>query len=116
MINMPGISFIDKLKLNAIKNPEELVEIAISHKNPEVCKAAVDRLKQLDLVDERKAALICTVAKETPHESVCRHAFSFCSESKLPDEIKLRMLEGAINKIKFESVKKEMERWLKEHK
>ncbi|MEM3555171.1 MAG: hypothetical protein QXF56_00380 [Candidatus Micrarchaeia archaeon] len=107
---------MEKLKLNLINNPEELVEIAISHKNPEVCKAAIDRIKKLDLVDERKAALICTVAKETPHESVCRHAFGFCSESKLPDEVKLRMLKGAIEKIKFDSVKKEMERWLKEHK
>ena len=108
------VPLIDMLKLNAINDPYELVEVAISHKNPEVCKAAIDRLKKLDLIDERKAALICSVAKETPHESVCRHAFGFCSESKLPDEVKFRMLKGAISKIKFESIRKEMEQWLKE--
>ena len=109
----PKVPIVDALKLNAINDPYELVEMAVSHKNPEVCKAAIDRLKKLDLLDERKAALICSVAKETNHESVCRHAFGFCSESKLPDEVKLHMLRGAIKGIRFESVRKEMEEWLR---
>jgi hypothetical protein len=111
----PKLPIIDAVKLNAIKDPEELIEIATSHKNPEVCKAALDKLMKLNVMEERKAILICTVAKKTCHESVARHAFGYCSISTLPDAAKAHMIKKALNEIKFESIKKEMEKWLKEH-
>jgi hypothetical protein len=109
------IPVLDELKLNAMKDPEELLEVAISNKNPEVCKAAIDRLIKLDIIEERKAALVCSVVERTIHEPVARHALGYCSISTLPDNVKVRMIREAIGKIKFESVKKEMEEWLRKY-
>jgi len=115
MAEKSGIPIIDQFKFNAIKDPEELVKIAVSHKNPDVCKAAIDKLIKMDLIEERKALLICSIAKETDKESVANHAFGYCSVSKLSDDTKARMIKKSIDKIKFESLRKEMEKWLEEY-
>ena len=111
----PSNPILERLMLNAIKDPGELAEFAASHENPEVCKEALDKLMKLDLLEERKAALICSVVKKTSHEPVARHALGYCAVSTLPDEVKAFMIKKALDEIKFESVRKEMEQWLKEH-
>jgi nitrogen regulatory protein PII-like uncharacterized protein len=111
----PSVTIVDGFKLNAIKDPYELIEIATSHKNPEFCKAALDKIIKMNVMEERKAILICTVAKKTCHKSVAKHAFGYCAISTLSDDSKARMIKKALNEMKFESIKKEMERWLKEH-
>jgi hypothetical protein len=70
---------------------------------------------KMDLLEERKAALICSVVKKTSHEPVAKHALSYCAASTLPDEVKARMLRKALDEVKFESLKEEMKKWLKEH-
>ena len=110
------VGLIDKMKLNAIKDPQELVEIAVSHNNPEVCKAAVDKLIQMDLIEDRKAILVCSVVKNTDKESVAKHAFEYCSVSKLPVDVKYHMIKTSIDKVRFESIRKQMQNWLDEKK
>ena len=111
----PGNPILERLMLNAIKDPGELAEFAASHENPEVCKEALDKLMKMDLLEERKAALICSVVKKTSHEPVARHALGYCAVSTLPDNVKARMLRKALDEIKFESLKGEMKKWFKEH-
>jgi len=110
------IPLIDKLKLNAMKDPEELVRLAIFHKNPEVAKMAIDKLMKLDLIHERKAVLACHTAQEANHETVAEHAFNYCLALELPDDTKQRMIRKSIGKIKFESLRKKMSKWLEESK
>lgn len=100
------IPFVDQFKLNAIKDPDELVKVAICSADPKVAKAAIDKLMKLDLIHERKALLVCSIVKRTKHEAVARHAFSYCSMLKLPDDFKQRIIKDSIEKIKFDSVKK----------
>ena len=76
-------------------------------------EGAIMKLKEV--IEERKMILACSIIKDTRHESVARNAFDYCTESKLPDEIKARILKGEIGKIKFKPVKKQIEKWLKEH-
>jgi len=82
------VPLIDKLKINAMEEPEELVRLTIRTKNPEVAKMAIDKLMKLDLIDERKAVLVCSIAKDATYETVATHAFSYCSVLQLPDDVK----------------------------
>jgi len=110
------VPLVDKFRINAMEEPEELVRLAIRTKNPEVAKMAIDKLMKLDLIDERKAVLVCSIAKDATHETVATHAFSYCSVLQLPDDVKQRMIKNSIDKIKFESVRKKMKKWLEENK
>jgi len=113
----PKVSIIDVFKLNAINNPYELLEVVSSHENENVSRAALEKLLNLKgLIDDRKMILICCVVKDTKYESVARHAFSYCSKAKIPNEMKARIIKCWLNKIKFESVRKEAKSWLKKHR
>jgi hypothetical protein len=110
------VSLVDKLRLNAIEDPEELVKVATCHENPEVAKAAIDKLMKLDLVQERKAILACHITKAASQEAVACHAFSYCSSLELPDNTKQRMITKSIGRVKFKSLRKKMKKWLEETK
>jgi hypothetical protein len=112
----PKVPIVDALKLNAISDPYELLEIASSHENENVSRAALEKLLNLKgLIDDRKVILICCVVRDTKYESVAKHAFSYCSTANIPDEVKAHILKCWLIKIKFESVRKEMKSWLEKH-
>jgi hypothetical protein len=110
----PKVPIVDALKLNAIKDPYELLEIASSHENEEVSRAALEKLLNLKgIMDERKIILICCVVSDTRYESVAKHAFNYCSAANIPDDVKAHILRCWLSKIRFESVKKEVKSWLR---
>jgi len=110
----PKLPLTDQMKLNAIQEPQELVEVAVSHKNPEVCKAAIDKLIKMDIIEDRKAILVCSIVKNTDKESVAKHAFEYCSVSKISVDVKYHMIKKSIDKVRFESIRKQMQNWLDE--
>jgi len=110
------VPVVDAFKLNAISDPYELLEIASSHENENVSKAALEKLLNLKgLIDERKMILICSIIKDTKYESVAKYALGYCSTANIPDEMKAHILKCWLSKIKFESVRKEVKNWLKGH-
>lgn len=114
-MDTPEISIFEKIMLNAIEDPDELAEFAASHEKAEVCKAALEKLMKMDLVEERKAVLVCSVVKKTSHEPVAEYALNYCLTSNLPDKIKSRIIKKTLEGIKSGSLRDEMEKWLKEH-
>ncbi len=112
----PELPILEKFRLNAISDPYELLEVASSHENEKVSKAALEKLLNLKgVMDERKIILVCCVVKDTKYESVAKYAFKYCSAAHIPDEVKAHILKCWLSKIRFESVRKEMKKWLKEH-
>jgi len=112
----PELPILEKFRLNAISDPYELLEVASSHENEKVSKAALEKLLNLKgMMDERKIILVCCVVKDTRYESVAKYAFKYCSAAHIPDEVKAHILKCWLSKIRFESVRKKMEKWLKEH-
>ncbi|NYZ78594.1 hypothetical protein H0N99_00425 [Candidatus Micrarchaeota archaeon] len=113
----PKVPIVDALKLNAISDPYKLLEIASSHENEKVSKAALEKLLDLKgLIDDRKVILICRVVSDTKYESIAEHAFRYCSAASIPDEVKAHILKCWLSKIKFESVRKKTKDWLKKHR
>lgn len=108
------VSLIDKFKLNAITDPEELVKVATCHENSEVAKAAIDKLMKLDLIHERRIILMCHIAKTAEKDDVASHAFKYCKAFELPYDTKRRMIKKSIDEVKSESVRKKMKKWLGE--
>ncbi len=111
------ISVVDQFKLNAISDPYELLAVASSHENEKVSKAALEKLLNMKgLIDDRKMIMVCCMIKDTNYESIAKYAFRYCSKARIPGEVKARILKCWLNRIKFESVRKEVKSWLKKHR
>lgn len=113
----PEVPIIDKLRLRAVNDPDELVAVAVCHDNEEVSRSALEKLVKLKgLMEERKIILVCSIVKETKHESVAKHALEYCWGADFPDLVKVRMLKNMVGKVRFESVSRELEKFLESRK